>query len=188
MIRSLPALAAACLICQTVTAQDAHGVSHYASVGWTEFSYDSEAIPDDVNGGLFMLQFGHRYNPWAAIETRLGIGVTEGDVARIYNSFGIIQPTPGVELEMDYLVGVYGKFNLLGSQMISPYVLAGYSVNKSTISYRSTSASTSERGLSFGAGIDFCGDRICASVEVSRYLEGDQLSLDGLTASLTCKY
>jgi opacity protein-like surface antigen len=93
-----------------------------------------------------------------------------------------------VELEVDYVYGVYAK-GMLPVGPVTPYLMVGYSSGKETarVDVLNLSASDSDSGPSFGIGVDYpVNENFRLNLEWARLVEGeDDLGVGFKIESLT---
>lgn len=162
----------------------------YASIGYSNLSYETVLFPDEIDLSAVIIGFGQRFNSWYALEGRIGFGAQKGDVERAYDFNGEIIDAReyGAEVNVENMLGIYNKLFLFGKSPFSPYALLGYTTGKGEVSAEGESLSETENDISFGVGFDFCGQRICGNAEFTRYFDADAFSIDNLSASISYKF
>lgn len=132
----------------------------YIGAQYAQVKYDQTNT--GINNGdatptALVITGGYNFSDHIALEGRLGFGL--GDDA--FSST--------VDVDIDSLVSVLGKFSLGGS--ISPYLLAGFS----DVELEATgNQSTEGDGFSFGAGVDFdVSENSAVSLEYIQYVDAD---------------
>lgn len=156
----------------------------YFSVGGTYMQFDDgENNESDV--GALILNFGHRYRDKIIFETRVGTSLTEHDIELpVPDEDG----TTDVLFKVDYLAGVYVKFSPFEKANLSPYITGGYTFIRNSLSYQSGRIKEHEDGPSFGVGLDLCGDRYCANVDVTRYINDHNYAVDAASLNFAYRY
>lgn len=186
-------LASLALASQITSAESEGGQYNYASVGYMAFGLDIEAEGVGISAdlGAITAAFGHRFNQWASVEARIGVGIQDDTWSGQGNGL-----TADVTYDLKSILGVYGKLHFFHDAPISPYGMIGYTTgkvdNKLTISdgftTESAQADTSENDLSFGIGVDACGEQMCGNLEFARLFDEDDFSVDAITASVVFKF
>lgn len=171
-------------LCSPVMAQTTFEPRNYTSLGVSMLRNDTVAAPKDVKMTGVMLGFGREFTPWYSLEGRLGSSISGGEVKSAYDESGEVVSVSNLEMKLDHIGGIYNKINLSPGGRVSPYVLAGYSIAKATMSSPRVSRSSSRRDFTFGVGVDACGSHRCVRLELTRYLDSSKSTLDAFTASV----
>lgn len=113
---------------------------------------------------------GTRFNENFSGEIRLGIGISDD------NNLGDV----GLNFKLKNYFGVYAKAGAQISEIIYPYVVAGYTRGKMEVSVLGDSESGSEGDFSFGVGVDFSISKTTKlNLEYMNYLDKDGTELSG---------
>lgn len=112
-------------------------------------------------------QLGFFFNDFSAVEMRMGSGVSKSN-----------------GIEVDSLIGGYGKFNFPITKQVAFYGLAGYSKVKLDIGNKPT-----ESGFSAGLGFHYAFDRYWAMTgEYMSYVRSSSATVDGFALGLQYKF
>ena len=113
---------------------------------------------------------GTRFNENFSGEIRLGIGISDDNNL----------DDDGFNLKLKNYFGVYAKAGAQISEIIYPYVVAGYTRGKMEASALGDSESASEGDVSFGVGVDFSISKTTKlNLEYMNYLDKDGVELSG---------
>lgn len=145
----------------------------YADGGYTFAGIDEGGV--DVDLGGVTLRGGYDFSPNFGVEAEGVIGVADDD-------FG------GVSVELDHLVGVYGKGIWPVSDTVDLYGRAGVVEGELSVSGGGFGASDSDTGIAYGVGgtLDLT-DRMYARGDYTRY-DIDSLEADTFTLSLGLRF
>jgi len=102
-------------------------------------------IKADADLGLLNLTLGYSFNRWLSLETRAGAGLFSDEFL------------PSIELSIEKQYGIYSKLFITDElELISPYLMLGYTVSKAELEFTdpSVSFSKTEEDISFGVGLD----------------------------------
>lgn len=172
-----------CLLIVLISPSALAEYENYVSLGGTYVEYD-DGRAGSVDMNAVMLNFGRDYNEKVTLETRFGASVTR----RNFESSTIaVDGTVDARRDLDYLAGVYVKLSPFES-LISPYVVGGYSVVRTSLSYLDVRETQKEQGLSFGVGLDLCGGAYCGKLEAMRYINDREIVLDAFSVSFSYRY
>ena len=133
--------------------------------------YDEDGISETFNPTALIGRFGYYFHPNLSVEGRLGLGLQ--DDTQFVSSIGL----NGIDarLDIDHIVGLYGKGHINLTESISFYGVLGASSVKATASIPSIpalEASDDESSISYGVGADFGVSKdIALNVEYMRYLD-----------------
>jgi len=132
------------------------------TTGIVDKQYDASVISLIGQGGFFFSDF-------SALEMRYGIGLTDSD-----------------GIEVDNLIGAYGKFNYPVSHQVSLYGLAGYTQSKLNVKDYGT---VKEAGFSAGAGFHYAfNSRWAMTAEYMSYVRNKNSTLDGFSLAMQYKF
>lgn len=122
-------------------------------------------------------KLGYKINDNVAVEGRLGTGVSSDS----FDDFGT-----KVKVETDNLYGVYVKGMLPIADVASVYGLVGYTHGKLS---NSSMGSTSDGGLSYGAGAEFAiTKQIGLNLEWAHLYKGDGYKTRALTLGVSYQF
>ena len=157
---------------------------YYVGFGPSYFNYSEDDFEHEFSQVGFTGYLGHHLNDNFSVESRLGMGIVSKNVTE-GNTVGSI--------ELDHMIGVYGKgiFNI--SDKLDGYFLLGYSIINYTAKarnyYRSVEISDTETGMSYGAGFMFnVDDWRYFNFEYINYLDKNDYKYEGIGASLCFRF
>ncbi|WP_101757829.1 porin family protein [Oceanicoccus sp. KOV_DT_Chl] len=175
MKKTLLALAVSSLIAPATFAEEAGNTGWYIGGSYAQLDTDFD---DLVEFDLAALVFnaGYKINDYIAIETRLGTGITDDDIV-------------GVDLELDYLWGVYAKAGIPTGTAIYPYVVLGYTKAELELSGYGYSESDSDSDTSYGIGADFSvNDNVGIFAEYMNWYDDDGVEISGFNIGASYKF
>jgi opacity protein-like surface antigen len=115
---------------------------------------------------------GTRFNETFSGEVRLGIGISDDN--------NLDDDGLDLNIKLKNYFGVYAKAGAQISEIIYPYVVAGYTRGKMEFSALGDSESGSEGDFSFGVGVDFSiSETTKFNLEYMNYLDKDGVELSG---------
>ncbi|MEO0548555.1 MAG: porin family protein [Pseudomonadota bacterium] len=170
MKKILPTLLAASAV---IAAPTALAEGFYADGGYTFIGIDDDTV--DVDLGSITARGGYDFTQNFGAELEGSFGVSDDDIA-------------GASVELNYLIGAYGKAQLPVSQGVNLFARVGVVNAELEVSGEGASASESDTGFGFGVG---------GTVDVSQnlYVRGDytrydieDLEADAFTISLGLKF
>lgn len=150
---------------------------NYFGIQYGIAQYNEDSISQEFNPTLLIGRFGHYFHPNFSLEGRLGLGVQD-DTQRL-PEFGV----SGLDatLELDYILGVYGKGHLNLTDSFSIYGVLGASEVKGTASLPSIpgiKGNESNSGVSYGIGADLgIGHNIALNLEYMQYLDKPEFDI-----------
>lgn len=150
----------------------------YLGGNYLYLDYSEEYYYDDLelDLGALYLRGGYQFADWAAVEVRVGTGVSDDTV----NEFGI-----NVDVELEELYGAYFIAGIPNSSLFYPYAVAGYTRAEMDVSAWGFSESASESDFSYGLGTDIrFSENFAANIEFMRYMDKDGVEVDGLSAGI----
>lgn len=164
------------LVCSSINA-DANEGSKYFGVNITRGEYSEDGISEDFNPVAVIGKLGYCVHKNFAVEGRLGIGLMDDD--KDINGYD-------VSLELDSLIGVYGKGFLDVNEKIQIYGLIGLTRAEGTVEASGYSESDDDTGLSFGIGIDFdLSNKTYIGLEYMSYLSKSDFDLSAIAIGVT---
>ena len=179
MRKTIMALAVA-----AVTTSMAYGETAATEPGWyVGGSYSTLETDIVVEFDLAALVFngGYQFNDYVAVEVRAGTGITDDDFTGIGGS---------VDLELDYLYGVYTKIGVPTGTNVYPYVVLGYTKAELEVSSSiGLSASDSDSDTSYGIGARFqVNDNVGVVVEYMNWYDDDDVEITGFNIGASYKF
>ena len=125
-------------------------------------------------------RLGTALSEHVSVEARLGFGLMDDTI----NVMGV-----DVDVQMNYMIGAYGRFGFNATDDIYPYALVGYTRGQIEASAGGFTAKSSESDVSFGAGDDFkVNERVKVSAEYVSYLDKDGAEVSGPSISALIKF
>jgi opacity protein-like surface antigen len=165
-----------CVLVSSINASANEG-SKYFGINLSRGEYSEDGISEDFNPLAIIGKFGYCVHKNFAIEGRLGIGLTD-DEKEVYGY--------DVSLELDSLIGFYGKGILDLNERIQAYGLIGLTRAEGTVEASGYSESDDDTGLSYGIGIDFeLSNKIYVGLEYVSYLSKSDFDLAAFSVGIT---
>lgn len=168
---------------ETVTASP--GNEMYVGLQYGVGQYSESNVSEDFDTSALMGRFGYNINSNFSIEGRLGTSL-EDDTQFLPERCVC---GSDVTLEVDSIMGIYGRGRYELSEMFSLYGLLGASQVKATVSlseFPDADNTSSESSVSYGLGVDIAFSKQWAfNVEYIRYLDQDNFDLDIASAGVT---
>jgi len=168
---------------QTITQSAVAEAADYVSLGAAYVKLDDDKS-DESDMGILTLTFGHQYQEHFTFETRLGTSLTDYDREPYVNADGALN----VALKLDYLAGVYLKVSPFDKAAFSPYLTAGYTWIQNSLSHPLGRIRERKDSPSFGVGLDFCGERYCANLDLTRYINDHNYIMDAASLNFAYRY
>lgn len=177
-----------CAIVLGISASVAHSQNSvaegYLGISHSFLTYEDDAFNEDFDLGALVGQAGARFNPYLSAELRAGFGTYDHTVS--VNS-------ASASIEVDYLIGGYGLVGIPTESPIYPYVIAGMTQGKLSISAQgpggSASASESESDFSYGVGAKVSvTDKLALTAEYLRYFDESDYEISGITIGGQVKF
>lgn len=149
----------------------------YLGLSHSFLTYEDDAFPEDFDLGAAVGQVGARINPYFSAELRAGVGTYDHTVSN--NS-------ASASIEVDYLIGGYGLVGIPTKTPVYPYVIAGMTQGKLSVSAQgpggSASGSESESDFSYGVGAKVSvTDKLDLTAEYLRYFDESDYEISGIT-------
>lgn len=130
----------------------------------------------DVDLGALYLRGGFQFNEWAAVEARIGTGISDDSV----DFYGW-----DADVEVNEIYGGYFVAGIPNSSMFYPYAVVGYTQGELEINVAGLSESDSDGDFSYGLGLDLrFTDSLAGNIEFMRYMDIDGGELDGFSAGI----
>lgn len=176
------ALGTALLLPGLASAENLAQGTKYVGVQFTQITIESDIPPqlgagstEEWKPGALMLRSGYFFQDQLALEVRAGRGFDSDEAV-------------GVEVDLEYLAGLYLLGHLPVGEQFSVYALAGYSWGEITEKRGFRNETTSrDDGFSWGLGAEaYITERLGVQLEYVRYL--DKSSYDVSAPSLGVKY
>ena len=150
---------------------------NYFGIQYGIAQYNEDGISQEFNPTMLIGRFGHYFHPNFSLEGRLGLGLQD-DTQRL-PEFGV----SGLDatLELDYILGVYGKGHLNLTDSFSIYGVLGASEVKGTASLPSfpeLNGNETNSGVSYGVGADLgIGKNMALNLEYMMYLDKSEFDI-----------
>lgn len=148
---------------------------HYLGVQYASVRMDYDALAEDFEPGVALARLGTHITEHFGIESRFGVGVGD-DMVGPYT------------FEVESLFGAYA----VGKAPLGPadaYVLGGFTSATAEGAGPGWTASDSESGLSYGAGVElYPADNVALNAEWVSYLRDDLYDATALSAGLTFRF
>lgn len=143
---------------------------NYFGIQYGIAQYNEDGISQEFNPTMLIGRFGHYFHPNFSLEGRLGLGLQD-DTQFLPELGGGLDAT----LELDYILGVYGKGSLNLTDSFSIYGVLGASEVKGTASLPGIpgiKGNESNSGVSYGIGADLgIGHNIALNLDYMQYLD-----------------
>jgi len=149
---------------------------NYAGLQFAQVTYEEQGF-DDVVPTALIGRFGTRVNDYVAAEGRLGFGLQE-------DSLDIRGIDADIDLEVEYLVGVYGILQSRPQSGFSVYGILGVSQVELKASLQGIPDSNVDSGLSYGIGANYRW----FSLEYISYLDEDDYELTALSLGFLVEF
>jgi len=137
-------------------------------------------IKADADLGILNLTLGYRFNHWLSLETRAGVDLFNDEFL------------PSIELSIEKQYGIYSKLFITDElELISPYVMLGYTVSKVELEFSDpgVSFSETEKDISFGAGLDIELDQnFSVGLEFAQLIKTSTFEVLSINIGLTRKF
>lgn len=171
-------IAALALCLSAFTAAQAESTP-YAGISVARVQYKEDGFPK-AEPSAISFKYGVQFNPNFAVETRLGTGLSDGDV----NISGI-----PVSVGVESFIGIYLKGIIPVGNRFAPYAMVGYTNAKLKLKSGAFSDTASDSDFSYGAGADFpVSKNVSLNLEVARLFTGDGYKVDAVSLGATYKF
>jgi len=171
------------LIVINAFADDDSFYNKYASVNLGDLYYQESTAIGNYDATAYMLTgiAGHRFNEYFSIESRLGLGLTDGTETIVFDS-----NTYYIFMSLDTLIGAYGKAAYTFDNGFQIYGLAGYTKIDGSVKVGTIEESFSESGVSIGYGFDYCfRDDLSFGLEFMSYLYKSDYDISAFKIGIT---
>ena len=119
---------------------------------------------------------GYKINDYVAVESRLGTGIADDDIL-------------GIDLELDYLWGLYTKIGIPTGTGFYPYAVLGYTKAELELSAFGMTESESDSDISYGIGADFgVNENLGIFVEYMNWYDDEDIEITGFNIGLNYKF
>lgn len=174
------ALKIAALVLSLSVFSAAHAeMDQYVGVNVSRAQYDETGFPT-ANPTAVSVKLGGQLSPNFAFETRVGKGISEGNVT--YSG------TP-ISIKIDSFFGVYLKGILPVNPSFAPYALVGYTRGSLTAKAGRYFVSSSDSDVSYGIGADFPFTKsVSLNLEWARLLTGVNYKIEALSLGVAYKF
>jgi len=175
MKKFLIGLAISAVATSTVIAEEEAKSGWYGGASYAQLDTDIAGIVEFDLGAL-VFNAGYQINDYVAIETRLGTGITDDDIV-------------GLELELDYLWGIYTKIGIPTGTAFYPYVVLGYTKAELELSGLGYSESDSDSDTSYGVGANFTvNDNFGVFAEYMNWYDDEDIEITGFNLGVSYKF
>tara|TARA_R110002049_G_scaffold280642_1_gene459965 strand:+ start:155 stop:709 length:555 start_codon:yes stop_codon:yes gene_type:complete len=129
-----------------------------------------------------------------AVSGRLGTFITENFSVEGRLGFGLVGDDvditgTNVDVDLNYIFGVYARAGLPVNENIYPYVLLGYSRGEVEASAGSFSVEEAESDVSFGFGVDFkLNDKLTLNAEYVNLIDKDDVEVSGFNLGASVSF
>ncbi len=168
------------------------GTSFAAEKGDKYWGFDYMFLNYEEDGGgevdvtALRLRMGYYFSPYFAVEGLVGIGVSDDSDEGYFYYNGSLYVVD-VELELDYMMGIYLRGEIPANDNIKFYGVAGFSKAEATASALGYSVSDDDTDLSFGIGLEITPNKdFGINIEYMQLM--DESDYDISTVSLGCKF
>lgn len=152
------------------------GGSLYAGGNYTFVNADGNGV-GDADLGTLSAKVGGHITPFFGLEARAGFGVDDDDVGG------------GVDVEANSFFGGYGTLNVVNESPFTPYGIIGFTRYELEVDGPLGSRDEDESGLSYGIGVNMAiNDELSGNLEYMRYIDEDDLEIDGIGLGLTFNF
>lgn len=157
----------------------------YVGLQYGVGEYSESGISEDFETTMLMGRIGYNINPNFAIEGRLGKSLEDDD----HVLPELCSWCSDFTLEVDSIIGIYGRGRYELSEYFSIYGVLGVSEVEATVSvadFPDADNTETESSTSFGLGVDIAFSKQWAfNIEYIRYLDKDDFDLDIASAGVT---
>ena len=166
------------LFCGVASAQtDPTGLYFRSNAFAANVAFDGGLVPDHNPTGVY-LTLGNLINKNVAAEFRYGIGI-HGDASQV----------PGLEVKVDNFLGAYIRVGSLTGNAINPYVVAGYTRGRISITLDDVTGDADGSDFSFGLGTDITiNEKLFFNAEYMNYYDDDGIQVTGWGIGFTVKH
>jgi opacity protein-like surface antigen len=152
------------------------GGSLYAGANYTFVEVDGDG-GSDADLGTLSGKVGGHITPYFGLEARAGFGVVDDDLGS------------GVDLEAGNFFGGYATLNVVNGSPFTPYGIVGFTRYELEVNGPLGSADEDESGLSYGIGVNMAiNESLSGNLEFMRYLDEDDVTIDGIGLGLTLNF
>jgi opacity protein-like surface antigen len=170
---ALMILSTATFTSQSLLADSTHGSRYVGgSVGFMEIESggSEDASINTIEGRL-----GGYANDYLAVETRLGIGLTDDTVS-------------GTDLSLRYSLGAYVRAGFPITEQVFPYVILGFSRADFETKSLGMKETTAETDSSYGIGIDVEVINLALTAEYLNMIDKNDITFSGFSIGFTTKF
>jgi len=157
----------------------------YVGLQYGVGEYSESGVSEDFETSTLMGRIGYNINSNFSIEGRLGTSLEDDE--HFLPELCICGSD--VTLEVDSIIGIYGRGHYDLSEYFSIYGVLGASQVKATVSlsdFPNADNTETESSASFGLGVDIAFSKQWAfNIEYIRYLDKDDFDLDIASAGVT---
>lgn len=151
------------------------GGSLFAGGNYTFVNVDGDGFDEDL--GTLSAKVGGYITPIFGLEARAGFGVADEDVG--FNT----------DLSVNSFFGGYATINAVNSSPLTPYGIVGFTRYELELDGPGLSAKEDETDFSFGAGVNMAiTEELSGNLEYMRYVDKDDVTVDGIGLGLTFNF
>lgn len=161
------------LASQTLFADSTHGYRYIgANVGFMEIENkgSKDASINHLEG-----RFGGYVNDYVAVETRLGVGLTDDTV-------------DDIDLSLRYSLGAYTRIGFPITPQIFPYAILGFSRADFETKAAGETENHAETDTSYGIGIDVEVVNLALTAEYLNMVDKNDTTFSGFSIGFTTKF
>ena len=145
-------------------------------IGGSYAFLDTEVFGEDLDLGALVFNGGYSFNEYIAVEGRIGTGVVDDDFF-------------GIDVELNYLAGVYAKVGIPTGTIVYPYVVLGLTQVELEISGFGQSETDDDNDISYGIGANFeVSNNVGIYVEYMSWYDEDDIEITGFNLGANYKF
>jgi opacity protein-like surface antigen len=168
------------LLSTTAFSLQAENIKDNNYIGATANFLNYEQPGAEANFTTVSGRLGTFINDNFSAEARLGFGVRGDD----FSVFGTT-----VDIDLNYVFGIYARAGFPMNEKLYPYVLLGYSKGEVETSVGSTSSDETASGSSFGFGVDFkLNNKLTLNAEYISLLDRSDIEVSGFNLGASVSF
>ncbi|MFC6197297.1 porin family protein [Ponticaulis profundi] len=205
MLKTILAASAATGLAMTAPAFAQEDTGFYAEGGYQYLNIEPDGANSGVDTNGIGGRLGYQFNPTFSLEGEIATGIDDGEFDYNVdedefnlddNNDGDFEDTIAAagDIEMNYLVGIYGKAQVPITERLDAYARAGYAyidVDAKVQTPGGTDLATisdSEDGPAFGAGLEYdFTDKLYGKADYT-YYSFEETDTDGVMVGLGYKF
>lgn len=158
---------------------------YYAGAQYAQGDYNDDRVSANFEPSMVVGRFGKLFNPYVAVEARLGLGLDE-------DTQFIPELGEDGKLELNALIGIYltGHLNLTASSSL--YAIVGSSrieAEASAPAFPAASSTETESDLSYGVGANIgILNNVALNIEYMQYLDEDHFDLSAAAVGVLVRF